>query len=328
MAKRANVSVSTVSRVLNNSKYVSEDLKKRVLEVVHETGYKPNLVARGLVNKKTHLIGVLIPRISNNFFSKLIEGIEGIAQAYGYNILLSTSNNDIEKELEYLNIFQERQLDGIIFSVTQFTEQHQQFFEQTAVPAVYLGQRMENQSKYPFVTIDNIKAAYEATRYLIQQNHEQIAILAGPESDKATCDHRLQGYIEALEEAGLPVQPAWQTKRFHTIADGYHAAAHIMSQSEKPTAIFACSDQQALGAINYLHEHGYNVPNDISVMGFDDIDLATVFSPKLSTVKQKPVDSGAVAMELMMDQLEGRSIYKMEHLVPYRVVVRESTGSL
>ncbi|MBU9711669.1 LacI family DNA-binding transcriptional regulator [Evansella tamaricis] len=328
IAKRANVSVSTVSRVLNNSKYVSEDLKRRVLSVVEETGFKPNMVARGLVNKKTSLIGVLIPRISNNFFSKLIEGIEEVLQTYGYNILLSTSYNEIEKELEYLNIFEDRQLDGIIFSVTEFTDQHKNFFGETVVPTVFLGQKVETLKKYPYVTIDNIKAAYEATRYLIKQKHKRIAIMAGPEKDCATGDNRLQGYLEALKEAGLPLYTSWQTRRYHTIDDGYYAASQIMSQSEKPTAIFACSDQQALGAINYLREHGYRVPEDISVMGFDDVDLATVFRPKLTTVKQNPVDMGATAARLLIDQIHGNSLTALENLVPYRLVVRESTKSL
>src|SRR5690606_24894725 len=143
------------------------------------------------------------------------------------------------------------------------------------LPTVFIGQKLDNQNKYPYVTIDNVKASYEATKYLINQNHKKIAILAGPESDTATGTYRLRGYMEALEEAGLVPNPLWQSKRFHTIEDGYTATSQIMSQRDRPTAIFACSDLQALGAINYLQEHGYKVPEDISVMGFDDVDLAS-----------------------------------------------------
>jgi LacI family transcriptional regulator len=295
---------------------------------VEETGFKPNMVAKGLVQKKTQLIGVLIPRISNNFFSKFIEGIERVSETYGYNILLSSSNNDTEKELEYLNIFKERQLDGIIFSVTEFTEEHQMFFEKAAVPTVFVGQKLDQQNNYPYVTIDNIQASYEAAKFLIEQNHKKIAIMAGPEFDLATGEHRLQGYLKALTEAGLLINPTWQTRRYHTMENGYIAASQIMSASEKPTAIFACSDQQALGAINYLREYGYKVPEDISVMGFDDIDLATVFRPKLSTVKQMPEEIGATAIKLLIDQIEEKPINKVENLVPYELVIRESTRSL
>ncbi|KLT18611.1 hypothetical protein AA980_09425 [Neobacillus vireti] len=328
MAKKSGVSVSTVSRVLNNSKFVRDELKERVLALVEETGYRPNMVAKGLVEKKTQLIGVLIPRISNNFFSKLIEGIEEISQQHGYNILLSTSYNDTNRELEYLNIFKERQLDGIIFSVTEFKEEYNNFFKNAKVPTVFLGQKLEQQTKYPYVTIDNIQASYEATKYLIERRHKNIAIMAGPESDMATGDHRLQGYIKALTEAELPINPNWQTRRYHTIEDGYSAAAQIMMGSVTPTAIFACSDQQALGAINYLNENGYKVPDDISVLGFDDIDLATVFRPKLSSVKQYPLEIGATAARLLINQIKEKPVEKVENLVPYKLVIRESTKTL
>ncbi len=315
-----------MSRVLNNSKHVSEELKERVLSVVEETNFKPNLLARGLVNKKTNLIGVLIPRISNNFFSQLIEGINEVAENYGYNILLSTSYNNLQKELEYLNIFVDRQLDGIILAVTDFSDQHKSFFEKTTIPTVFMGQQLDK-GKYPYVTIDNVKASCEATRFLINQKHQKIAILAGPDFDIATGDNRLQGYLEALKEANLPINPRWQTRRYHTIEDGYQAAAQIMSQQERPTAIFACSDQQALGAINYLHEHGYDVPGDISVVGFDDIDLASVFKPKLTTIKQNPVDIGTTAARLLIDQIKERPIPFKGNYIPFRLVVRESTKS-
>lgn len=312
---------------MNNSKYVSDELKERVLKVVEETGYKPNLVAKGLVIKKTNLIGVLIPRISNNYFSKLIEGIEEEAKSRGYNILLSTSYNDVAKEIEYLSIFKERQLDGVIFSVTEFAPELQEFFKKTSTPTVFLGQKLEQQNKYPYVTLDNIKAAYDATKYLIDLNHEKIAIMAGPESDMATGKHRLKGYVKALTQAGLKVNPHWQTKNYHTIENGYKAAAEIMSHQEKPTAIFACSDQQALGAISYLKENGYEVPRDISVVGFDDIDLATVFRPKLTTIRQDPVGMGKRAVSLLIDQIEEKSAPDIENIAPYQLVVRESTKS-
>lgn len=328
IAKKAGVSISTVSRVLNNSKFVSDDLKDRVQKIVDETGYKPNLVAKGLVNKKTKLIGVLIPRISNNFFSKLIEGIEDISRTYGYNILLSTSYNDIEREIEYLNIYKDRQLDGVIFSVTEFAGELQEFFNKTSTPTVFLGQKLAQQEKYPYVTLDNILASYEATKYLTTLNHQRVAIMAGPESDIATGDQRLEGYLKALEEAGLEINSNWQTRRYHTIDNGYQAAREIMSHQEKPTAIFACSDQQALGAINYLKEHGYNVPDDISVMGFDDIDLATVFRPKLTTVRQDPVEMGRTAASLLINQIEEKSAPSIENLAPYQLVIRESTKLL
>lgn len=311
--------------MLNDSKYVSEDLKQRVLSVVEETGFKPNMVARGLVNKKTKLIGVLIPRISNNFFSMLIEGIEVEAQKHGYNILLSTSYNQLQKELDFLNIFEERQLDGIIFSVTEFTDQHQAFFKKTKVPTTFIGQEVNQQQKFPYITVNNVAAAYDATKYLIDQQHEKIAIMAGPETDFATGVRRLEGYQQALQEAELPVHSTWQTNHYHTLENGYDAASFIMSQKEKPTAIFACSDQQALGAVNYLQEHGYRIPEDISVMGFDDIDLASLFQPKLTTIRQYPYDMGVLATKLIMDQLKVKKQSDIKNIAPYQLIIREST---
>jgi LacI family transcriptional regulator len=327
IAKKANVSVSTVSRVLNNSKYVSDDLRERVLKAVEDFGYKPNLVARGLVKKRTNLIGVLIPRLANNFFAEIIEGIENLAHLYGYNILLSTSNNDVHKEIELLNVFVERQLDGIIFSVTEFTEKHQKFFDGQTVPTVFIGQEIEH-GTYPYVTIDNVMASYEATKYLIKLKHQRIAIIAGPKNDLATGVDRLQGFLNAMKEEGLPIEPKWQVHKHHTIENGYLAASQIMAHKEKPTAIFACSDLLALGAINYLTEHGYSVPGDISVMGFDDINLASIFQPKLTTVKQFPMDIGSISTRLLIDLMEKGQVSDRRNLVPYRVVVRESTKPL
>lgn len=327
IAKKANVSVSTVSRVLNNSKYVRDELRERVLKAVEEYGYKPNLVARGLVNKKTNLIGVLIPRLANNFFAEIIEGVENLAHLYGYNILLGTSNNDVQKEVELLSVFVERQLDGIIFSVTEFTDEHRKFFEGLPVPTVFIGQEIEH-GTYPYVTIDNVKASYEATKYLIKLGHKRIAIIAGPKDDVATGVDRLRGFVKAMEEEGLAVEHGWQIHKYHTIENGYLAASQVMSHEEKPTAIFACSDLLALGAINYLTEHGYSVPNDISVMGFDDIDLASIFKPKLTTVKQFPVEIGAISIRLLIDLMEKGQVLDLRNLVPYRIVVRESTKPL
>lgn len=327
VAKKANVSVSTVSRVINGTKPVSQELRERVLNVVKESDYRANSLARGLVSKKTKLIGVIIPKISNSYFSTLLEGIEEVSGNYGYNILLASSNHDLQKEIEYLQIFKERQLDGIIFSATVFTDLHMKFYKKNRIPNVFVGQKIE-ETHYPFVTINNYQATYELTKYLINQNHKKIAVMTGNENDKATGQERFLGFKKAMEESGLNVNPNWCLSGDHTIENGYYSTAKMMLTEEKPTAIVACSDFKALGAINYLREIGYRVPEDISVIGFDDSELATISNPNLTTIHQSPFDIGATATRLLMEQIQEKTINQKEFLIPYRLVIRESTRAI
>ncbi|MDN4524076.1 LacI family DNA-binding transcriptional regulator [Fictibacillus fluitans] len=325
MAQKAGVSVTTVSRVINNSKPVSSELRERVERVIKETGFAPSEVARGLVHRKTKLIGLMIPKVANTFFSQLIEGAEQVAKANGFNILLTVSHMDMEKEVDYLSIFKDRQLDGIIFSVSQFTNLHRQFFNEFEIPTVFLGQQIK-ETPYPYILIDNFKASYEATKYLINKGHEKIGILKGPDYDISTGYERYRGYQQALQDAGLAVHDDWVFSDFHDINNGYRGMKTIMEQDELPTAMFACSDVMAVGAINYLQDHGFRIPQDMSIIGFDDAELSTMFRPKLTTIRQDSFEMGAEAMRCLIEQIVEKKTEKKEIIFPHQLIERESTA--
>ncbi|WP_099223016.1 LacI family DNA-binding transcriptional regulator [Listeria costaricensis] len=324
VARKANVSVSTVSRVLNNSKPVSKELRERVLAAIEEEEFVPNMLARGLVNKTTKLIGVIIPRISNTFFSSLIEGIEKVSRASGYSLMFISSGGDLDREIESLRLFRERQVDGVIFSLTEFNDKLAQFYEKNTYPTVFVGQEVE-QTPYPYITIDNFQASYEVTRYFIQQGHTKIGMIHGPEHDMATGKDRYLGYKRAMENAGLEVRQEWLAGDFHSIQNGYRCAQKIMAATEKVTGIVAASDLMAVGAIDFLTEKNqYNVPDDISISGFDDSEIAHVIRPQLTTVKQDPVLIGEEAMRLLKQQIETGEITQKATYMPYHLVERSS----
>lgn len=326
IAKLAGVSITTVSRVMNNSKPVSDELRERVNKAIAETQFTPNALARSLVNKKTKLIGVIIPKISNTYFSNLMEGIEEVATLNGYNIIISSSNSDTAKEVEFLNIFKDRQIDGIIFCVTEFTKFHRRFYERSPIPTVFVGQNVEEMA-YPSLNIDNEQAAYELVNYVIQEGHKEIAYIRGSKRDKSTGQERYKGFVRAMEQAGLPIHEEWTCHtEHHTVVNGYNSAKQIMSEGKKPTAICASSDLLAAGVINYLQDNGYEVPSDISVTGFDDAEVATLVRPKITTSRQNPFAIGRKAMELVLAQLQQGGEVQVQVIMPHKLVVRDSVA--
>jgi len=324
VAKKAGVSPSTVSRVINDTKHVSDTLKKKVLDAIEETGYRPNLTARSLVKKKSNILGVLIPRIANDYFSQLLEGIEKEAQKMGYNIILGTSYNQMKKEIEYLNLFAERKMDGIIFSVTSYSEKHQHFFEKANMPTVFLGQDLSEISNYPSLLINNELAAYDATNSLIKLGHKKIGLLSGPKIDIATGIDRKQGFLKAIHESSLNYEDNWIQFAHHTIDNGYNNTQKIFSDADKPTALFATSDLQAIGAMKYLKNINIKVPDQVSIMGFDNSYLSKIYSPSLSSVHQNPEVIGEKAVELICKQIENKKIEKNKFTFPHKIIERET----
>ncbi|GAW29434.1 LacI family DNA-binding transcriptional regulator [Carboxydocella sp. ULO1] len=325
VAREAGVSVSTVSRVLNNSKPVSSEIRARVLAAVNKLNFQPNSLARSLVLKKTRLIGVLVPDIANPFFPVAIAGIEEIASMYGYNILLFNTFGQIEKELQYLNILKEKQVDGIIKMSTQVTEKHEEYFASTSIPMVVTSNCTERED-VPCVVIDDVRAAYDATSYLISLGHKRIGMISGPLDDSAGRD-RFLGYQQAMLEHKLNIDFNLLKQGNFKVESGKKAMEEILrtvAREELPTAIFAANDEMAIGAIGVLLDNGLRVPEDISVMGFDDIFIAPVFRPALTTVKQPIYDIGAVAARKLVKLIEGEKLSETKTVLPYHIIERNS----
>lgn len=323
VAREANVSMATVSRVVNGNPNVKPTTRKKVLATIERLGYRPNAVARGLASKKTTTVGAIIPDISNIFFSELARGIEDIATMYKYNIILSNSDQNKDKELQLINTMLEKQVDGILFMGGNVTDEHIQQFKTSSVPVV-LAASYDSTDTIPSVNIDYELAAYEATKHLIDKGHKQPGLVA---SKKLTSVNALKynGYLRAVTEAGIEINEDFIIQEEYTYNAGLKAVDRFLEMDEKPTAIFVTSDEIALGVIHGAQDHGYKVPDDVEVFGFDNTRLATMVRPTLTTVVQPTYDIGAVAMRLLTKYMNKETVEDKNVVLPHRIEFRDST---
>ncbi|WP_028399784.1 catabolite control protein A [Ectobacillus panaciterrae] len=324
VAREANVSMATVSRVVNGNPNVKPTTRKKVLEAIERLGYRPNAVARGLASKKTTTVGVIIPDISSIFYAELARGIEDIATMYKYNIILSNSDQNKEKEMHLLNTMLGKQVDGIVFMSENITEEHVEEFEKSPVPIV-LAASFDEKSATPSVNIDYEQAAFDAVKYLLDKEHTRVAFVSGPFEHAAAEVKKMKGYKSALEEAGIAYDEELAVEGEFTYDSGMEAFDKLWELSEKPTAIFVASDEMALGVIHGAQDKGIHIPNDVEVIGFDNTRLATMVRPQLTTVVQPMYDIGAVAMRLLTKYMNKETVEDHAVVLPHRIQFRKST---
>ncbi|WP_151140044.1 catabolite control protein A [Bacillus amyloliquefaciens] len=326
VAREANVSMATVSRVVNGNPNVKPTTRKKVLEAIDRLGYRPNAVARGLASKKTTTVGVIIPDISSIFYSELARGIEDIATMYKYNIILSNSDQNLEKELHLLNTMLGKQVDGIVFMGGNITDEHVEEFKRSPVPIV-LAASVEEQGETPSVAIDYEQAIYDAVKLFIDKGHRDIAFVSGPMQEPINRSKKLQGYKRALEEAAIPFNEKFVAEGDYTYDSGMEALQSLMGLDRKPTAILSATDEMALGIIHAAQDQGLSIPDDLDIIGFDNTRLSLMVRPQLSTVVQPTYDIGAVAMRLLTKLMNKEPVE--EHIVelPHRIELRQSTKS-
>ncbi|ABO68060.1 MULTISPECIES: catabolite control protein A [Geobacillus] len=323
VAREANVSMATVSRVVNGNPNVKPSTRKKVLEAIERLGYRPNAVARGLASKKTTTVGVIIPDISSIFFAELARGIEDIATMYKYNIILSNSDQNKDKELHLLNTMLAKQVDGILFMGGTITEEHVAEFQKSSVPIV-LAATIEPNETIPSVNIDYEQAAFEAVTYLLERGNRRVAYVTGPTDDPIN-QRKLAGYRRALEEHGVPYDEELVVEGDNSYDSGLEAYEKIAELAERPTAVFAGTDEMALGIIHSAQDQGVRVPDELEVVGFDNTRLATMVRPRLTTVVQPMYDIGAVAMRLLTKYMNKEHVDNHIVVLPHRLEVREST---
>jgi LacI family transcriptional regulator len=323
VAREANVSMATVSRVVNGNPNVKPSTRKKVLEAIEKLGYRPNAVARGLASKKTTTVGVIIPDISSIFFAELARGIEDIATMYNYNIILSNSDQNKEKELHLLNTMLGKQVDGIVFMGGNITKEHVEEFQKSPVPIV-LAASIENDNIIPSVNIDYEQAAYDAVSFLIEKGHKKIAYVTGPLEDPIN-GKKLSGYRRALEEAGIPYNEELVALGDYTYDSGIEAYEKIAELPEKPTAIFVGTDEMAVGVIHGAQDQDVNIPEELEIVGFDNTRIATMVRPQLTTVVQPMYDIGAVAMRLLTKYMNKEKVEEHIVVLPHRIEYRQST---
>lgn len=324
VAREANVSMATVSRVVNGNPNVKPATRKKVLEVIERLGYRPNAVARGLASKKTTTVGVVIPDISSTFFAELARGIEDIATMYKYNIILSNSDQNEDKEFQLLNNMLGKQVDGIVFVSGNVTEKHVEEFERSPVPIV-LACSIEQSGKIPSVNIDYEQAAYEAITHFINKGHKRIALVLGSFQEPINRDRKMKGYKRALEEVGIEYKEELVIEGDYTYDSGIEAIEKLLELEEKPTAVYVGSDEMALGVIHGAQDKGYEIPKDFEVISSHNTKLALMVRPQLTTVVQPLYDIGAVAMRLLTKLMNKENVEEQTVILPHRIEERDST---
>nr|WP_174806934.1 catabolite control protein A [Paenibacillus elgii] len=328
VAREAGVSMATVSRVVNNNPNVKPQTRKKVFEAIERLGYRPNAVARGLASKKTTTVGVVIPDISNSIFSEVARGIEDIANMYHYNIILSNADKKKEKEIRVINTLLEKQVDGLLFMGGAITEEHIQAFKTSSVPVV-LCATADEQRTIPSVDIDHEKAAFDAVNVLLENGHRDIAMISGTLQDPANGYARYQGYKKALEAANIPLREDLVRIGNYRYESGLEVTKYFLELDNRPTAIFAATDEMAIGAIHTLQDNGLKVPEDMSVISVDNIRMASMVRPLLTTVAQPMYDIGAVAMRLLTKLMnkETKDASELSQVIlPHEVIYRNSVA--
>jgi LacI family transcriptional regulator len=327
VAREASVSMATVSRVVNNNPNVKPQTRKKVFEAIERLGYRPNAVARGLASKKTTTVGVVIPDISNAIFAEVARGIEDIANMYHYNIILCNADKKKDKEIRVINTLLEKQVDGLLFMGGAVTEDHIQAFKTSSVPIVLCATTDEGDN-YPSVDIDHSAAAEDAVNSLIQNGHRHIAMISGTLQDPANGFARYQGYKNALEKAGITFNEDLVRIGNYRYESGLEVTKYFLDLQDRPTAIFAATDEMAIGAIHAIQDRGLRVPEDVSVISIDNVRMASMVRPLLTTVAQPMYDIGAVSMRLLTKLMKKEDAQNSRVILPHEVIQRESVAQL
>lgn len=324
VAKQAGVSISTVSRVINDSKPVTNEVKQRVLDVIKETGYVPNPLARSLVTKRSQLLGVIVPEVTDTFSAEVLNGIEEISKMYNYDILLSNTYSEKELVINSINLLRAKQVEGIVMICWDIDEEIIELLDNSGIPNVHISKTSRDYDIFN-VSTQNYPATRDMTQFLIDKGHRDIALMVTNYHIAGLAVERLNGYKDALEKNNIKYNEDLLLKSSGTTyEDGYLSAKELLTNGSKPDAIFATSDEAAIGAINACFDLGFKVPEDISVAGFNDVKLAKLYRPKLTTVYQPLFDMGAVAIRMIIKMISGQEIGEKKVELPYKIIDRES----
>lgn len=328
VAKKAGVSTATVSRVINESGYVKEETKQKVLAAIAEAEFVPNAIARSLSIRDSSSIGVIVPDIANEFFSSIISGMGEMASNNQYNIVLFDTGEMQEREHQCLQIAESQRLSGLLITPVSELDMETRDkliqFEDKGIPVVLVDRNMKN-SNLDGVFVENHAAAYKGVEALIHAGHRKIAIITGPSTSMPGKD-RFQGYKAALAEHGLDLREEYIVSGDFKIIKAYEQTKKLLQLPDPPTAIFASNNQTSLGVLKYLTEQGIKIGRDISIVGFDQIESLKIIDYRLSTIERDAKRQGYEAMAMLIDKLShkqskssGRKIF-----VPYEVVLRGS----
>ncbi|MEJ2635410.1 MAG: LacI family DNA-binding transcriptional regulator [Calditrichia bacterium] len=311
IAKRAGVSIATVSRALNNNGPVREETRQKILQISRDLNYKPNPIARGLSRKRTDTIGVILPELVDEFFMDIIRGIDEEAYRANKYVLVSSSHSQRDVIETFLEFMVSGRVDGVILMIPHLHEEAAELIRKSKHPLVMLNVGRENKDVVSF-NIDNYQGAYAITRHLIEHQNERIAMIKGYPGN-CDAEGRLMGYRDALDHSGIALDEDLVVQGDFTVRSGYDGFRQLMSRNKKPDAIFAANDMMALGIYEAARISGIRIPDDISVAGFDDIFLSRLLLPRLTTVHAPIQELGIRAIQYLFKIIDGEVDPKTPH---------------
>jgi len=326
VAEEAGVSYSTVSRVVNNKAYVKPTTREKVLKAMDRLGYRANIQARSLAGGHSSVIGLLVVDLATQYVGELVRGIDEVLAANKYELMLYTTHRRVTKEADYVNMMARGFADGLIIVLPRKPEAYLMSLRERQFPYVLLDQFGVDDSDLSVIA-ENFRGAYKATQHLIQLGHQRIGMITGW-MDMASARQRLDGYHAALNDHGILPDPQLIYEGNFTQLCGRQGADYLLELSSPPTAFFASNDDSAVGVMEAARARGLIVPADLSVVGFDDIPLAKVLSPRLTTVKQPLTEMGNVAAQLLLDLIQDPDEVQQSIVLPTELVIRESTARL
>ncbi|HWO98385.1 MAG TPA: LacI family DNA-binding transcriptional regulator [Bacillus sp. (in: firmicutes)] len=320
VARKANVSVATVSRVLNNLPGYSEETKKRVMNTIEQMGYQPNAIARGLINKQTKTIGVLLPAVSDLFAAAILNGVEDRAYELDYSVIICKTDKNGARTMRYLQMLREKQVDGIVFVSDWMTDAYYRTIKGMELPVVLVS----SQSAYPlpYVKVNDYKASYDAVSYLIQHGHTYIGMIAGTKEDPLTTVPRVRAFKQALQDHQLYIDECSIVYGDFGFPSGIEGMKKLLLHYPYAlTAVFCASDEMAAGALSFLHKQNMKVPNDISVIGYDNTATAEKTVPPLTTVGQPLYEMGRISVEILLGHHTEKEV-----IVPHSIIERDTVS--
>lgn len=338
VARTAGVTSMTVSRVVNQTGYVSDETREKVLRAVKDLNYRRNGLARGLKRQRTDTIGLVLGDIANPYSTELARSIKDITGERGYNLFICISEHSAKEDVAAFESLTDHQVDGIIVATRSngMGDKYLHEMIERGVPIVCIGRDFHNENA-DSVAVDALNGGFQATQHLIDLGHQKIAFIGATLSSGAKLK-RFQGYLQALQTNNLPIEERFITGNIEASEDspgysteklGYEAMKRLLVLPNRPTAVFARNDFTAIGAINAIKESGLRIPNDISIVGFDDIPMAMHTYPALTTVRQPTRRQGLLAAEFLLRRIEAKNTVESEEKVlECELIVRESTGSL
>ncbi|PKP55719.1 LacI family transcriptional regulator [Candidatus Atribacteria bacterium HGW-Atribacteria-1] len=322
VAELVGVHPSTVSRVINDDSRISEKTREKVFLIIKKLGYTPNAIARGLKTKRTHTLGMLIPDITNPFFAEIARGVEDAANKNDFNIILCNTDDRLKKERTYLEILRGKRVDGLILGTAHIKDKSILELEKNNFPYILVSRNIEGLDKN-CVIVDDEAGGIMAAEYLIKLGHRRIAHITGPLKTRSALN-RLKGYKLTLKKHEIEYEDELVGEGDFRIKGGYQVMKRFLKLAEPPTAIFAANDLLALGAMQAIQKKNFHIPEDFSVIGFNDIELASFVYPALTTIRQPMLEMGALAVKMLLRIIEEGEFNQRKIVLKPKLIIRES----